>query len=639
MLPPGRRVLERLKAFCIVALLAGGAALLPAGGRGDNTAVVNINQGNLGIQLCGNSCVQVLQQYNIAVVFVSQGPDFAPALGAAYLSPDTQDFGPVVHAKTKDFTLINSSSRQPLLVAAIGVSGANPEDFSISNNCGIVLRPGEQCTIHMVLRPLALGPRNAVLAVRDSAPDSPQRVSVGGTGVAPTLLPDSLQFGSAAIGIVTAAKTATLHNPGTDPLTVQSVGFEGANASEFHAGPCSVVPAGASCVLPVTFQPADAGNRSADLTVHDDGLGGPRRVSLQGIGVPLQVSPRGFDFGALMVGTASQPQELVLENRGISSLVLNRIAFDSGNPTDFAFTTSCGALPASLPPGGHCVVDGTFRPSVPGPRSSTLAIQYTAGLLDFDAAATAVGSGTQPGFSVSPASLDFGASPVARSVTQSLTVTNSGTAPTRLRAINLVGAAPGDFTHAGSCDTLAGDLDPGASCQVNVTFTPHAAGARVAELKFSDNAPGTPHLVGLAGRGFVPAPPPVQAPPAAHASIATRTRPIVQIRSAAPPVTTASGPSTGAGSDVSAGLIRGPDADDNPPAATVLSSTIAAAPLAHARPLSGIVVLSGLSGPCLVTAVSPMANMIAWLAVVAILLLIGVGIVGRRRLREGRLPD
>jgi hypothetical protein len=226
--------------------------------------------------------------------------------------------------------------------------------------------------------------------------------------------------------------------------------------------------------MPVTFAPSDAGPRTATLAVRDDGLAGPRRIALQGVGVPLRLSPAGFDFGAVLVGIRSQSQEIGLENHGASTLVLTSIAFTTGSAADFAFTTSCGPLPAAVPPSSRCAVDATFKPSASGQRNSSLAIHYTSGGMGFDAAATAVGNGIQPGFSVAPASLDFGPVRIGQLATQSLTVTNSGTAPTHLGGISVVGANPGDFAQAGSCDALVSDLAPGASCQLNVTFTAHA---------------------------------------------------------------------------------------------------------------------------------------------------------------------
>jgi len=54
-------------------------------------------------------------------------------------------------------------------------------------------------------------------------------------------------------------------------------------------------------------------------------------------------------------------------------------------------------------------------------------------------------------------------------------------------------------TSGGCCPT--GTLAAGASCTINVLFTPQAAGARTATLLVADNATGSPQMVALSGTG------------------------------------------------------------------------------------------------------------------------------------------
>jgi len=46
-----------------------------------------------------------------------------------------------------------------------------------------------------------------------------------------------------------------------------------------------------------------------------------------------------------------------------------------------------------------------------------------------------------------------------------------------------------------------GDLGGGASCTINVLFTPQASGTRTATLLIADNATGSPQTVALSGTG------------------------------------------------------------------------------------------------------------------------------------------
>src|SRR5438132_10794925 len=65
---------------------------------------------------------------------------------------------------------------------------------------------------------------------------------------------------------------------------------------------------------------------------------------------------------------------------------------------------------------------------------------------------------------------------------------------------------PGDFAiAAGTTCTNGATVVAGASCLLNLTFTPTAASARTATVTITDDAPGSPQSVSLAGMGITPA--------------------------------------------------------------------------------------------------------------------------------------
>ena len=61
----------------------------------------------------------------------------------------------------------------------------------------------------------------------------------------------------------------------------------------------------------------------------------------------------------------------------------------------------------------------------------------------------------------------------------------------------------GDFAETSTCPIGTGTLAAGASCNISVTFTPTALGARAGTLTVSDNAPNTPQTTSLAGTGVI----------------------------------------------------------------------------------------------------------------------------------------
>jgi hypothetical protein len=80
-------------------------------------------------------------------------------------------------------------------------------------------------------------------------------------------------------------------------------------------------------------------------------------------------------------------------------------------------------------------------------------------------------------------------------------LSNTGSAPLVIFSISTTGANGTSFGQTNNCGA---GLAIGANCTINVTFTPQATGALVANLSISDSAPSSPQLVGLSGTGVSP---------------------------------------------------------------------------------------------------------------------------------------
>jgi hypothetical protein len=79
------------------------------------------------------------------------------------------------------FTFSNQGT-VALNISSIAFGGANPGDFSQTNNCPSSLAAGGHCTIQVTFTPTQTGARSAELQVFDDAAPSPQQAGVGGTG-------------------------------------------------------------------------------------------------------------------------------------------------------------------------------------------------------------------------------------------------------------------------------------------------------------------------------------------------------------------------------------------------------------------------------------------------------------------------
>ena len=104
-------------------------------------------------------------------------------LSAVSRSPQFLAFGVVeIDTQTAPLTVTLTNSGGPLAMGGITFTGANPGDFSQTNNCGTSLPPNSSCTINVVFDPQGLGGRSATMQIADSDPTSPQTVNLGGTG-------------------------------------------------------------------------------------------------------------------------------------------------------------------------------------------------------------------------------------------------------------------------------------------------------------------------------------------------------------------------------------------------------------------------------------------------------------------------
>ena len=104
-----------------------------------------------------------------------------------------------------------------------------------------------------------------------------------------------------------------------------------------------------------------------------------------------------------------------------------------------------------------------------------------------------------PVVNLSTASINFGnQSTGATSNPLVVTLTNVGTAQLSINSIAISGGNAGEFAQTNSCPA---SLGINGSCTINVTFTPSNTGPRSSQVTISDNAPGSPQTVILAGTG------------------------------------------------------------------------------------------------------------------------------------------
>lgn len=110
----------------------------------------------------------------------------------------------------------------------------------------------------------------------DSAVNSPQTLTLSGTGTAPeaTLSPSTFPFASTPGGTPSGSQTFVLSNvlPANATLNIASITFTGTNPGDFsETSTCgATLVATTTCNIVVTFTPGAAGSRAGNLVVTDN---------------------------------------------------------------------------------------------------------------------------------------------------------------------------------------------------------------------------------------------------------------------------------------------------------------------------------------------------------------------------------
>ncbi|HUI42810.1 MAG TPA: SBBP repeat-containing protein [Terriglobia bacterium] len=140
------------------------------------------------------------------------GSGVTPTSTGLTLSATTLTFStPVVVGQasaSQSITVTNSGS-----AAATFTSILVTANYSASNNCGTSLNPGASCTVKVVFAPLKTGAITGTLTLTDTAPNSPQTVSLSGTGLAVFSVAATQAAGVVAIGATSVTYTVTASGP------------------------------------------------------------------------------------------------------------------------------------------------------------------------------------------------------------------------------------------------------------------------------------------------------------------------------------------------------------------------------------------------------------------------------------------
>ncbi len=393
---------------------------------------------------------------------------------------------------------VTNSGTSPVTVNPPTLSGTGASNFTVSaNTCsGIQLQPEASCVIGLVFQPTAVGRLAVPLLITGGS--SSLTIYLVGTGItSPTLsvTPASADLGNVVLGASATQVLQVLNNSGA-ALTLTSVvaGMaDGSAQTDFsQQNNCPLTFASqATCTITVTFAPSNNGLRKGAVSLIVNGGVLNQTVSITGTGLPVfAATPTTLTF-ATPVGSSSL-QSVTLLNQSSSAQ-----SFSLTLTSPFAIDSTTCVSP--LAAGAQCVVSVSFEPTSAGLQTSALTTTLTGIPPE---AVNLTGTGTTPNATLSSNTLVFGRTVQGlASAAQTITLTNSGSAPLGSLALTLSGANAADFSFTTTCgSSIAADQ----ACSIAVVFKPSLLTSESATLNLASNAPGSPASIALSGTGAAP---------------------------------------------------------------------------------------------------------------------------------------
>lgn len=372
-------------------------------------------------------------------------------------------------------------------------------------------------TIETYFLPRAVCARYDTLIVYSTAPGSPYRIPIVGTGVLPTfaLKPsDTLDLGRTGVGRPLNGMIE-LHNdaPGVchDSSLVTGFRLAGPNVAEFTVSFTAgrSIPAGDKLSVPVSASPAGPGRRIAYAIFKSEVYGDLQDtvvLLMEGLEANFGSTRSEVIFDTTDVGGQRDTAlTAFLVNFGSLPVRVDSIVVIGGDKGSFQYLAP--TLPMSVTNGGPKGINLCFLATKVGRLEATLGI-YT-DLAPKPTTVTLIGYGALPVLGVRSRQVVFEQTAVntCRDTLLSRFIHNPSPAPLRIRAVRIAPSSGADPNDTLAFNYVAPAIPPDLvieawdSAQVMLRFCPKHTGVHRAELTFGSNASGASPAITLIGNG------------------------------------------------------------------------------------------------------------------------------------------
>jgi hypothetical protein len=386
--------------------------------------------------------------------------------------------------------ILNNTGNAAVNISSIQVKGTGFAVSGITTPASV--GASQNATLTVTFTPTTAGSATGTVTVVSDASSTPLSIALSGTGVQPGLSvsPASFGFGSVVDG-QTKAQNFTITNSGTSVLTISQIGISGAGYSVTGLTTPTTVAAGQSTSFSAQFAPATAGSLNGTVSITSNAGNSPATVALSGTGVAASVtvsaSPASLSFGNVNAG-GSSAKSVTLTNNGNSSMTLSQITVNGKDVHVSGITT-----PAIIAAGKTAVLNVSFTPASSESVTGNITVASVQGA---NAVIPVSGSGVQAALNVTPTSATFGNVSVGTSVSQTIQLSNTGTAALTVSQLSVTGSG-----YSTGSVTLPITINPGQSSTFNIQYLPTAAGSATGSVNIVSSALNSPATITLSGSG------------------------------------------------------------------------------------------------------------------------------------------
>jgi hypothetical protein len=405
-------------------------------------------------------------------------------------TPPSVSFGNVAVGTSGSASVsLSNSGSASVTISQAGVTGTG---FTmVGSPTGKTIQPGQSISFTTKFSPTSAGNATGTISVASNAPNSPMTIPLTGAGTQSGLAstPASVSFGKVVVG-ASGSASVNLSNTGSASVTISQASVTGTGFSMLGSPTGQTIQPGQSFSFTAQFSPTSVGNATGSISVASNTPNSPMTIALTGSGtVPgLGVSPAAVNFKGVVLGN-SATATLNLSNTGSAAVTISQASV-----TGTGFTISGLAASLTIQPGQNSSFTAQFQPTSTGSASGSISISSNSPNSPMTIALT--GTGTQPEIGAIPSSAPFGNVTVGNTNSQTITLTNGGTANLKISQGSVSGNG---FKITGLSTPLT--LTPGSNATFNAVFTPTGAGKVTGSISLANDAPSSPYTIALSGTG------------------------------------------------------------------------------------------------------------------------------------------